>query len=245
MEVILLERVAKLGQMGDTVRVKRRLCAQLPAAARQGPARHRRTTRSASRPQRAQLEARNLERRKEAEAVAEKLDGQSFIIIRQAGETGVLYGSVSTRDLAEIADGGRLHGRPRADRPQHADQDARPAHGAGRAAPGGRGEGDDQRRPQPRGGRAPGARRDASPTREETNLDDLGLEVGAALAEAGPGDERLSSFCDFVRDRSALWRAFRSEAQCLRPRRAAVDSCAHVEGGAHDQPCGIGDIAAG
>ncbi len=52
--------------------------------------------------QRAQLEARNLDRKKDAEAVAEKLNGQSFILIRQSGETGVLYGSVSTRDLAEV-----------------------------------------------------------------------------------------------------------------------------------------------
>ena len=70
------------------------------------PCARRRTTRRASRPQRAQLEARNLERRTEAEAVADKLDGQSFVIIRQAGETGVLYGSVSTRDLAETMTAG-------------------------------------------------------------------------------------------------------------------------------------------
>jgi large subunit ribosomal protein L9 len=51
--------------------------------------------------EKAQLEARNLEARKEAEAVAKKLNGQSFVVIRQAGETGQLYGSVSTRDIAE------------------------------------------------------------------------------------------------------------------------------------------------
>src|SRR5690606_31530894 len=52
--------------------------------------------------QRAQLEARNLERKSEAEAVAEKLDGTTFIVVRSAGETGQLYGSVSTRDIADI-----------------------------------------------------------------------------------------------------------------------------------------------
>ncbi len=56
--------------------------------------------------QRAQLEAQNLERRKDADAVAAKLDGQSFALIRQAGESGVLYGSVSSRDLAEILTAG-------------------------------------------------------------------------------------------------------------------------------------------
>ena len=54
--------------------------------------------------QRSQLEARNLEKRSEAEAIAVKLDGQSFVVVRQAGETGQLYGSVSTRDLTEILD---------------------------------------------------------------------------------------------------------------------------------------------
>ena len=100
MEVILLERVAKLGQMGETVKVR-------PGYARnfllpRGKAlRATEANKEHFETQRAQLEARNLERRKEAEAVGEKLDGQSFVIIRQAGETGVLYGSVSTRDLAE------------------------------------------------------------------------------------------------------------------------------------------------
>src|ERR671913_353215 len=101
MEVILLERVAKLGQMGETVKVR-------PGYARnfllsRGKAlRATKANKEHFETQRAQLEARNLERRKEAEAVGEKLNGQSFTVIRQAGETGVLYGSVSTRDLAEI-----------------------------------------------------------------------------------------------------------------------------------------------
>src|SRR3954468_11437320 len=100
MQVILLERVAKLGQMGETVRVRdgfaRNFLLPRGKALRATKANTERFE-----AQRAQLEARNLERRSEAQSVAEKLDGQSFIVIRQAGETGVLYGSVSTRDLAE------------------------------------------------------------------------------------------------------------------------------------------------
>src|SRR5690349_6446727 len=101
MEVILLERVAKLGQMGETVKVRDGYARNflLP---RGKALRATKTNKEHFENQRAQLEARNLERRNEAEGVGEKLNGQSFTIIRQAGETGVLYGSVSTRDLAEI-----------------------------------------------------------------------------------------------------------------------------------------------
>jgi large subunit ribosomal protein L9 len=102
MEVILLERIARLGQMGDVVRVKNgyaRNCL-LP----QGKAlRANAESRQRFEREKTQLEARNLEARKEAEAVAEKLGGQGFVVIRQAGETGQLYGSVSTRDIAETA----------------------------------------------------------------------------------------------------------------------------------------------
>ena len=102
MEVILLERVAKLGQMGDVVRVKNDFARNylLP----QGKAlRSNAESRKRFEREKVQLEARNLEARKEAEGVATKLEGQSFIVIRQAGETGQLYGSVSTRDIAETA----------------------------------------------------------------------------------------------------------------------------------------------
>jgi large subunit ribosomal protein L9 len=101
MQVILLERIARLGQMGDEVSVK-------PGYARnfllpKGKAlRANKANRELFESQRSQLEARNLELRKEAEAVAEKIEGQSFIVIRQAGDTGQLYGSVSTRDITEI-----------------------------------------------------------------------------------------------------------------------------------------------
>jgi len=105
MEVILLERIARLGQMGDVVRVKNGYARNylLP----QGKAlRANAESRKRFESERTQLEARNLEARKEAEAVAEKLSGQSFVVIRQAGETGQLYGSVSTRDIAETATAG-------------------------------------------------------------------------------------------------------------------------------------------
>jgi len=102
MEVILLERIARLGQMGDVVRVKNGYARNylLP----QGKAlRANAESRQRFEREKAQLEAHNLEARKEAEAVAEKLTGQSFVVIRQAGETGQLYGSVSTRDIADTA----------------------------------------------------------------------------------------------------------------------------------------------
>jgi large subunit ribosomal protein L9 len=105
MEVILLERVAKLGQMGDVVRVKNGYARNflLP----QGKAlRSNAESRKRFEREKTQLEARNLEARTEAQAVAEKLTGQSFVVIRQAGETGQLYGSVSTRDIAETASSG-------------------------------------------------------------------------------------------------------------------------------------------
>ncbi|ABG32558.1 50S ribosomal protein L9 [Roseobacter denitrificans] len=102
MQVILLERVAKLGQMGEVVDVK-------PGYARnfllpQGKALSAsKANIEAFEQQKAQLEARNLETRKEAEALAAKLDGQQFIVIRSASDSGALYGSVTTRDAAEAA----------------------------------------------------------------------------------------------------------------------------------------------
>lgn len=100
MEVILLERIARLGQMGDVVRVRdgfaRNFLLPQGKALRANDANRKRFEAD-----RGQLEARNLERRSEAEKVAERLSGQSFVVIRQAGETGQLYGSVTTRDLAE------------------------------------------------------------------------------------------------------------------------------------------------
>jgi large subunit ribosomal protein L9 len=99
MEVILLERVGKLGQMGETVRVKDGFARNflLP----KGKA-LRATSENKARfeTMKVDLEARNLERKGEADKVGGKLNGQSVVVIRQASETGQLYGSVSTRDIA-------------------------------------------------------------------------------------------------------------------------------------------------
>jgi large subunit ribosomal protein L9 len=106
MEVILLERVAKLGQMGEVVRVKDGFARNflLP----QGKAlRATKDNRAKFETMKGQLETRNLELKGDAEKIGAKLDGQSFIVIRQASETGQLYGSVSPRDLvAIVATGG-------------------------------------------------------------------------------------------------------------------------------------------
>ncbi|MCD2171880.1 50S ribosomal protein L9 [Rhizobium sp. C4] len=101
MEVILLERVTKLGQMGETVKVRdgyaRNYLLPLGKALRANAANKARFE-----SERATLEARNLERKSEAQKVAESLDGKSFIVVRSAGETGQMYGSVAARDIVEI-----------------------------------------------------------------------------------------------------------------------------------------------
>lgn len=100
MQVILLERIEKLGQMGEVVKVK-------PGYARNYLLPKKKALRATDEnlkvfeSQRTQLEADNLERRGEAEAVAGKLDGLSVVLIRQAGEGGQLYGSVTARDVAQ------------------------------------------------------------------------------------------------------------------------------------------------
>lgn len=106
MQVILLERIGRLGQMGDEVTVKdgyaRNYLLPRGKALRATEANRKRFE-----SERAQLEARDLELKTEAEAVAEKLNGESFIVIRQAGDNGQLYGSVSTRDIATaVSEGG-------------------------------------------------------------------------------------------------------------------------------------------
>ncbi|WP_159590717.1 50S ribosomal protein L9 [Chelativorans xinjiangense] len=104
MEIILLERIPRLGQMGDVVKVKDGFARNflLP---RGKALRANEANRKKFETQRVELEARNLERRQEAEGVAEKLDGQSFVVVRSAAETGQLYGSVSPRDIVEVLDG--------------------------------------------------------------------------------------------------------------------------------------------
>ncbi len=102
MEIILLERVAKLGQMGEVVSVKEGYARNflLP----QGKAlRVNAANMARFEAEKAQMEARNLETKKEAESLAEKLDGQQFIVIRSASDAGSLYGSVTPRDAADAA----------------------------------------------------------------------------------------------------------------------------------------------
>jgi large subunit ribosomal protein L9 len=101
MEVILLQRIGRLGQMGDVVRVRDGYARNflLP----QGKAlRATSENRTRFESMKTELEARNLAQRGEAEKVAVKLDGRSFVVVRQAAEGGQLYGSVSTRDIAAI-----------------------------------------------------------------------------------------------------------------------------------------------
>lgn len=186
MEVILLERVARLGQMGEMVRVKdgfaRNFLLPHGKALRATEANKKKFE-----GQRHQLEARNLELKSEAAAIAEKLDGQSFIIIRQAGETGQLYGSVSARDIAEAisAAGFSVHrnqvtllhpikalGLHTTPVQLHPEVSASVTINVARSQ--------EQAERQSKG-------EDLS-VREETSMDDLGLEVGQALAEAGPGE---------------------------------------------------------
>ena len=186
MEVILLERVAKLGQMGDTVKVRDGYARNF-LLARGKALRATKANKERFETQRAQLETRNLERRTEAQAVADKLNGQSFTDVRQAGESGVLYGSVSTRDLAEtITAAGFSVNREQIVLNQpikslglhtvpvslHPEVEVQVTINVARSP--------EEAERQARG--------ESVTTRDETNLEDLGLEVGAALADA-TGDE--------------------------------------------------------
>jgi large subunit ribosomal protein L9 len=189
MEVILLERVAKLGQMGETVNVRPGFARNF-LLARGKALRATESNKKHFEAQRAQLEARNLDRKKDAETVAEKLNGQSFTLIRQSGETGVLYGSVSTRDLAEIVtkDGYSVErGQIVLNQPiktlglftvpvtLHPEVEVQITVNIARSP--------EEAERQARG--------EAVIERDAFNLDDLGLEVGAALADAGEGaDDR-------------------------------------------------------
>lgn len=184
MEVILLERVAKLGQMGEVVRVKDGYARNF-LLARGKALRATEANKEKFAAQRAQLEATNLERRKDADAVAAKLDGQSFALIRQAGESGVLYGSVSGRDLADILTAGgftvarsqislntpiKTLGLHQVAVVLHPEVSVNVTINVARSA--------EEAERQARG--------EDVLAREVDNLDDLGLEIGAALAEAGP-----------------------------------------------------------
>jgi large subunit ribosomal protein L9 len=186
MDVILLQRIAKLGQMGDTVRVKngyaRNFLLPTGKALRATDANKMRFQ-----DQKVELEARNLQLKSEAAAVAEKLDGQSFVIIRQAGETGQLYGSVSARDVAEaVTAGGFKVGREqialvapiktlglhKVGVHLHPEVESKIAINVARSP--------EEAERQSKG--------ETLTVVEQTSMQDLGLEVGAALAEAG-GEE--------------------------------------------------------
>jgi large subunit ribosomal protein L9 len=183
MEIILLERIAKLGQMGDTVRVKdgfaRNYLLPRGKALRANEANKKRFE-----SQRSQLEARNLELKSEAAKVAEKIDGRSFIVIRQAGETGHLYGSVSPRDIADQVTAGGVSinraqvalaapiktvGVHKVSLLLHPEVEAAITVNVARS-------------PEEAERQAKG---EEINVREETSMADLGLEVGAALADAG------------------------------------------------------------
>ena len=187
MEVILLERVAKLGQMGETVRVRDGYARNflLP---RNKALRATKANSAHFETQRAQLEARNLERRRDAEKVGETLDGKSFTIIRQAGDTGVLYGSVSARDLAEASTTAgfstsrdqfvlntpiKTLGLHKVRVSLHPEVEIGVTINVARSP--------EEAERQERG--------ESVLERDEFDLDELGLEVGAALAEAGPHAE--------------------------------------------------------
>jgi len=106
MEVILLERIEKLGQMGDVVKVKPGYARNylLP---RKKALRATQSNKTAFESQRTQLEAENLTQRTEAERVAKELDGLAVIIVRQASDNDQLYGSVTTRDISSaVSDAG-------------------------------------------------------------------------------------------------------------------------------------------
>jgi large subunit ribosomal protein L9 len=188
MEVILLERVVKLGQMGETVRVKDGYARNylLPGgkALRATEANKKRFE-----GQRAQLEARNLELREEAQKVGDRMDGQSVTLIRQAGETGQLYGSVSPRDIADalIAAGFTIVrnqvaisapiktlGLHQVPVQLHPEVETHVTVNVARSP--------EEAERQARG--------EELTVVEENTMDDLGLEVGAALAEAGGSFDR-------------------------------------------------------
>ncbi|WP_034996251.1 50S ribosomal protein L9 [Beijerinckia mobilis] len=183
MDVILLERITKLGHMGDIVRVKNGYARNflLPG----GKAlRATEANKKHFESQRVHLETRNQEMRDSAAAIGERLDGQSFIIIRQAGETGQLYGSVSPRDIADvaIAAGFDIHrnqialttpiktiGLHEVEVHLHPEVTVKISVNIARSPA----EAERQ------------AKGEEINVVEETNLDELGLEIGAALADAG------------------------------------------------------------
>jgi large subunit ribosomal protein L9 len=105
MQVILLERVEKLGQMGDEVRVKDGFARNFLLPKKKA-LRATKANRDFFQTQKSHLEANNLKQKGEAEKIGKKLDGQKFVLLRQAGDRGQLYGSVSPRDVADAMEKG-------------------------------------------------------------------------------------------------------------------------------------------
>ncbi len=186
MDVILLERIGKLGHMGDTVKVKdgyaRNFLLPRGKALRATVANKKKFE-----AQRADLEVRNHELKRAANEVASTIEGATIVIIRQAGETGQLYGSVSARDIAEALTAAkhpvqRSHvaiqqpiktlGLHKVPIHLHPEVESIVTVNVARSV--------EQAERQAKG-------EDLS-VREQTSMDDLGLEVGKALAEAGPGE---------------------------------------------------------
>ena len=157
-ELILLQRVENLGQMGDVVKVK-------PGYARnfllpqKKALRASKDNRAQFEQQRAQLEAQNIKRREEAERLAERVGGLSVVIIRQAGESGSLYGSVSARDIADAATAAGLTINRSQVVLEHPIKTLGLSQVRVVAASGSLHPGHRQRRPQPGGSRTPGPRR--------------------------------------------------------------------------------------
>ena len=155
MRVILLERVGRHGGIGDEATVKDGYARNflLP----EGKAlRATEANRKKFEAERAVIEKRNEERRNEAAGIADGLNGHTVIMIRQAGENGQLYGSVSTRDISDsLKTDGYTVPRAQIDL-TNPDQDRRVAHRAPQPSSGGRGFGSDQCRPFRRRGTAPG-----------------------------------------------------------------------------------------
>ena len=187
MEVILLERVAKLGHMGETVKVKDGYARNflLP---RNKALRATEANKKKFEEQRHELEERNAKSKSDAASRSAKLDGQTYVIIRQAGETGLLYGSVSARDVAEAIAAAAKYSVHRnhvaLNQPiknlglhkitvhLHPEVEAHVTVNVARSP--------EQAERQAKG--------EDLTVREATSMDDLGLEVGRALAEAGPGE---------------------------------------------------------
>ena len=189
-DLILLERVEKLGQMGQVVKVK-------PGYARNYLLPQKKAMRATKEnlayfeTQRAQLEANNLQRKSDAKVIAEKMEGLTVVVIRQAGESGQLYGSVAVRDIAEaVTAAGYTVDKTQIvlDRPI---KTHRPASGPRHAAPGGRRHRDGQCRAV-RGRRAHAGRRHR-PGAADRGGGRGRPRRGASRLGRGPGRERAAS----------------------------------------------------